>query len=116
LVSSTRLQGNLTENEKREFDHFRRLAQQPGGKHALDLVELPAQGFLALLAQNIVGVGRFLPGCADLKSIKDQHRQRGDRNAPLPLRKEENDLMDLLFPGHKTMTAKQVKAALLESA
>ena len=28
--------GNLTENEKRELDHFRWLAQHPGGKHPAD--------------------------------------------------------------------------------
>jgi hypothetical protein len=28
--------GNLTEDEKRELDHFRWLAQQPGGKHPAD--------------------------------------------------------------------------------
>ena len=28
--------GNLTEDEKREFDHFRWLAQQPGGRHPAD--------------------------------------------------------------------------------
>jgi hypothetical protein len=54
--------GNLTEDEKRELDHFRWLAQQPGGKHPADH-DLPEEVdlYISKLRKNRTCCRQHLP-------------------------------------------------------